>query len=1039
MQYANRSLSIKRRQRARQATPHPARVGPNPLPEVDVRTIIEPQRNESPIVFRAVAAPRPPALDVPSVPSVLSVTAHDPGVTLRAWVPRAVFALLPLLFILAVQARAATVTGQVSTIWGAATPTNITIRPYLTPNTYRGTLTPSTPATITTTAGGAFSTTLIPGQYAATISGAARDTLLFVVPNFTLTNPVNLTDLIISTLPQPYNHSPSNQNRIEKGQPGGYAPLGADGLLPPSCLPSTAATVDQLNTGLAGRVTQGEDGYAVIPNGIIFTGGYPSYLVNPRGFIVTNWDNPQLSYEFGNVADGSGTLDTVIRYRDLDTNSFAVTQPGGGLDVPSVSLAASVPSRSDITNQLATLGAAVTNAIASASQEASTNVPAWAGAFFTQPSTFVQSSSNFNSSSVGSVFDYTAISMWGVIFPFYTPTNADFVRLWLRPTSGIAFKTNVNVAFHSNIDGASIWASNINQTIGPSWTEVVFAIPPIAAQYTQSWFRVLCGSQISFMAAQSSNWHANPWLPPLSGQNGYEGGVYTSAAAWGLVNANPNAGGFSVPQKVYNKISPYLTFGRVVSSTTANLSSDGTNAVAAVANSAITNRPYYQDRPLITLPPVIYGVAGREVNIYADGLVHDPKANAVLITAAGGAGVTQDERWYAWGAAQTTTASVTVYDKASPTNVLATATTSVQIVQSNLSGGSNVVFLAIGDSTTSYSQYLDEMKVIDAADSTISLTTIGMRVAGSSRNEGFGGWRVVDFATNQAAEISDAGAQFSNWKFDRHTGVNTTNGILYYSITNQTVGGVANTRVFWLGRDSTLSQTNLVAFATNAGNGTLVFVATNSSGIGGSVDITYSASVLAPQSVMVNPFIRNGTNWFDFRFYMTNSGQTTPTHVLLNLGINDILGQVSDSAMRSVMQSETNFIGHMVRSIHSNSPNARVGVCAVIPPSASQDAFGSNYGGYDYAAQRNYKRRWEIWNQGIIAAFSGQTGSKTYVVPLNTCLDTTYGMLWSSATNLSSRITNQVSRMSNGVHPGTPGYQQEADALAAWVYNTVSN
>lgn len=176
-----------------------------------------------------------------------------------------------------------------------------------------------------------------------------------------------------------------------------------------------------------------------------------------------------------------------------------------------------------------------------------------------------------------------------------------------------------------------------------------------------------------------------------------------------------------------------------------------------------------------------------------------------------------------------------------------------------------------------------------------------------------------------------------------------------------------------------------------------------------------------------SPFT-NGVGAFSFNYYLTNNSLTMASNdwVFINLGINDVFGQTSDSGALSVASSFLATCSNMVTSIRSTVPGIRVGLCVTIPPSYSQDPFGVNYA--NGQTFYRYNRNRAILAEAI-AAYS-QTG--VYIVPIAAGLDTVNNMLTTTGV-LNSRNTNTWTYLSNGVHPATIGYYQIADQMWAFL------
>ena len=193
--------------------------------------------------------------------------------------------------------------------------------------------------------------------------------------------------------------------------------------------------------------------------------------------------------------------------------------------------------------------------------------------------------------------------------------------------------------------------------------------------------------------------------------------------------------------------------------------------------------------------------------------------------------------------------------------------------------------------------------------------------------------------------------------------------------------------------------------------------------------ITYSDD----RGTIYNPFYNPTSQTFDADYYFTNSGIDKPDWFLINLGINDVFGQSSDSALTSAINTALARCEAAVDSILEASPSTKVGVCVTIPPNHSQDAFGKAYG--NEQTRNRCKRNNTIWSKALIDTFDGREEENIYIVPINLALDTVYNMgMETIAVNARNTDTTYSSPIANGgVHPVTSGYWQIADVYTALI------
>ena len=412
--------------------------------------------------------------------------------------------------------------------------------------------------------------------------------------------------------------------------------------------------------------------------------------------------------------------------------------------------------------------------------------------------------------------------------------------------------------------------------------------------------------------------------------------------------------------------------------------------------------------PVIVMPPTIYGVQGRECNLYIDNLhVGDSSLFNHDVTNTAANGAQQRERW-TWTptAAQSTgTLTVSAHDKTSGA-VLVSATTNQRAAASTAGSGTTKTINVIGDSLINAA--VITQTVIDiAASDVMGVSFIGTRGTGANKHEGRGGWKISDYAT--------VGRTFY---------VFTVSGVVTSPAINSTV---------YTNNSSTFTVQEV---AITAGSGTIICERTagtnapSASGTltksSGSGDATISFS--AASTVSGNPFWISGA--LNYPQYLTNNSLATPDWVVIHLGINDAFSYTTDEAVIAAATAAFDNLDLLITSIKAAGGTVKVGLMIPTPP-ASQDGFGASYG-TGQTAWRD-KRNIMLWAKELIARYSGQEASRVYLVPTNTALDVVNGYTLAASAPVNSRSSVMVQRQSNGVHPDTSGYQQIGDALWAFL------
>jgi lysophospholipase L1-like esterase len=413
--------------------------------------------------------------------------------------------------------------------------------------------------------------------------------------------------------------------------------------------------------------------------------------------------------------------------------------------------------------------------------------------------------------------------------------------------------------------------------------------------------------------------------------------------------------------------------------------------------------------PELILPPAVYGVQGREFNLYFDNVVLGSAWDYnVDVSSVGSVGYHLDEcwRWTPTGAVTSGNLTMSLSGRASGKQ-LVSGVTAQRSAASSAGSGTNKKIVYIGDSLINAGVITQTLLDIAATD-VMGVTLYGLRGSGANKHEGRGGWSIPDYST-----YGRTAYQFTV------SGLTTvpTNGATY------THNGSTYT-VEWTNITSgsgTITAFLTTGTATPLATGTL----TKTGGTGDS-SITFAASA----AVSGNPFWIGGQ--VNFAGYLSAFGFPTPDWVFIALGINDVFGQSSDAAAASLAQSRFLQLETLITSIKAANANTRVGIVIPTPPTSSQDAFGFNYT-TGQTRWRN-KRNVLIWGRELIAKFQNREADRIYVVPSNTALDTVNNYDRSAAAPVNSRATSVlVSRQNNGVHPGATGYQQIGDAVWAFL------
>lgn len=165
------------------------------------------------------------------------------------------------------------------------------------------------------------------------------------------------------------------------------------------------------------------------------------------------------------------------------------------------------------------------------------------------------------------------------------------------------------------------------------------------------------------------------------------------------------------------------------------------------------------------------------------------------------------------------------------------------------------------------------------------------------------------------------------------------------------------------------------------------------------------------------------------RYYAEFNDGKAPDFVTILLGCNDTFRGTDENIEELI----GNFVKHtetLLAEIRKAGPDTRIGLLLPMPPAASQDAFGANYGSGQTRWQ--YLRNRHRVVERMMEHFSGREGEGIDLVPAHLNLDPVHGFP-SARQAAHAHNPTEIERQNNGVHPSPAGYRQLGDALYAWL------
>ena len=171
----------------------------------------------------------------------------------------------------------------------------------------------------------------------------------------------------------------------------------------------------------------------------------------------------------------------------------------------------------------------------------------------------------------------------------------------------------------------------------------------------------------------------------------------------------------------------------------------------------IPNKLLSPKNTVIILPPKLYGVANKEINIYFENIVKNNLKNYyvnVICTK----GKQEEGRWtYTSTSPETLTLTIELYDE--DAYVVTRANTTIYIKSDAVGNGVTKSALVIGDSTINAGKITQRMLDNFSTD-VMNLTLLGSRGVSPNLHEGRGGWSIASYRTN--AEYSGVVNPFYN-------------------------------------------------------------------------------------------------------------------------------------------------------------------------------------------------------------------------------------------------------------------------------------
>jgi lysophospholipase L1-like esterase len=170
------------------------------------------------------------------------------------------------------------------------------------------------------------------------------------------------------------------------------------------------------------------------------------------------------------------------------------------------------------------------------------------------------------------------------------------------------------------------------------------------------------------------------------------------------------------------------------------------------------------------------------------------------------------------------------------------------------------------------------------------------------------------------------------------------------------------------------------------------------------------------------------------RYCEENNRGAAPDYITIALGCNDNFSATEETIEESIDRFLAN-MDVLLAEFRRVGPDTKIGIVLLVPPSASQDAFGANYGCGQTRYQ--YRRNQHRVVERLMEAYGNRAAENVFLIPAHVNLDCVHN--YPTATGpANARTETELTRASNGVHPAATGYRQMADSIYCWMVGSLA-
>lgn len=182
-----------------------------------------------------------------------------------------------------------------------------------------------------------------------------------------------------------------------------------------------------------------------------------------------------------------------------------------------------------------------------------------------------------------------------------------------------------------------------------------------------------------------------------------------------------------------------------------------------------------------------------------------------------------------------------------------------------------------------------------------------------------------------------------------------------------------------------------------------------------------------------SPFLyeKGGKQQLDFRQYCRdmNAGEP-PDFVVIQVGGNDVW-RANDDTIDATIDTIFSYYDILIRMIHEVSPETRVAITLLDPPSRSQHGF-RNYKGTQKQTRWQYRRNQHRMVERQIERYGNRESENIFLIPVNLTIDCVNGFPMREYP-INARNASKEFRVYDGCHLSNEGYGQFGDQIYAWM------